>query len=90
MTNFVLTMCPNMAKWRFGALLLFAAAASAGYPDADESRLRALLEKMTEEEKFLQTCIDSECPEHRARWLRCNPFGGGSEAGGGDAWFALK
>ena len=24
------------------------------------------------------------------RWLQCNPFGEGSTAGGGDAWFVLK
>ncbi|CAK9010664.1 Probable beta-glucosidase J (Beta-D-glucoside glucohydrolase J) (Cellobiase J) (Gentiobiase J) [Durusdinium trenchii] len=45
---------------------------------------------MTTEEKFLQTCIDSQCPEGRARWLLCDVFGGGSTSGGGDAWFNLK
>ncbi|CAJ1376616.1 unnamed protein product [Effrenium voratum] len=63
---------------------------SAGYPEADESHVQRLLAKMTTEEKLLQTCIDSQCPESRARWLRCDPGGGGGVAGGGDAWFNME
>lgn len=62
----------------------------AGYPESDEDQIRKLLGEMTTEEKFHQTCIDNECPEHRARWLKCDPAGGGGTAGGGDGWFNLK
>ena len=69
---------------------LLSGALSIGYPDVDEKQIWEILKNMSTEEKFLQTCIDSQCPEGRARWLKCDPTGGGGSLGGGDAWFNMR
>lgn len=89
-------MAPPAASRRLRPLclalgaLVVRAAQQAHYAPMDPARVEALLAQMTVAEKFLQTCIDSECSETRARWFRCNPFAGGGVSGGGDAWFVMK
>ena len=64
--------------------------AMSGYPTSNEDQIKQILGDMTTEEKFHQTCIDVECPEQKARWMKCDPSGGGGTLGGGDAWFNMK
>lgn len=77
------------AYFVFGCFAVAGFAGASAYKQVDEAQIQEVLRQMNTEEKFLQTCIDSQCPESRTRWLRCNPLGAGGMAGGGKAWFHL-
>lgn len=68
---------------------IWAISTATAYVEVSEAEVDRILRQMTTEERFLQTCIDSMCPEGPARRFQCDVFGGGGTSGGGDAWFNL-